>query len=193
VSTDASADVRVVGPDQRDANTGQTPGLRRFEAISSKLTNSQRMWMGYAVLEPGGKTGVHHHGDSETAIYLVTGLTVPPRRCWIPAPGPSRRLPSGQLPGAVLPFAGASAGLVTSAMPCQHQNAQRAGVTEVRPAPAAGSHLVLAVRSRRRLPAGARCRQGRPGRGDHRDERERRPMNDTATRICCTWLRQGFR
>jgi uncharacterized RmlC-like cupin family protein len=73
-------DVRVVGPDERSGNTGQTPGgLHRFEAVSNKLTGSQRMWMGYAVLDPGGKTGVHHHGESETAIYILSGTT----RWWV--------------------------------------------------------------------------------------------------------------
>ena len=66
-------DVRVIGPDQRDPGTAQTPGLQRFAAVSAGITGSQRMWMGYAVLEPGGKTGVHHHGESETAIYVVSG------------------------------------------------------------------------------------------------------------------------
>lgn len=72
-------DVRVVGPDERDTRTGQTPGLQRFEAISNRLTGSQDLWMGYAVLEPGGKTGVHHHGASETAIYILSGVT----RWWV--------------------------------------------------------------------------------------------------------------
>ncbi|MDP9434514.1 MAG: cupin domain-containing protein [Actinomycetota bacterium] len=72
-------DVRVVPPDQRDTKTGQTPGLQRFAAVSAGLTGAQRMWMGYAVLEPGGKTGVHHHGESETAIYIISGVT----RWWV--------------------------------------------------------------------------------------------------------------
>ena len=72
-------DVRVIGPEQRDTKTAQTPGLQRFAAVSQQLTGSQRMWMGYAVLEPGGKTGVHHHGESETAIYVVSGVT----RWWV--------------------------------------------------------------------------------------------------------------
>ena len=37
-------DVRVVSPDERDTRTGQTPGLQRFEALSNRLTGSQRMW-----------------------------------------------------------------------------------------------------------------------------------------------------
>jgi len=84
VSADESAasrplDVRVVPPDQRDTGTAQTPGLQRFEAVSARLTGSQAMWMGYAVLEPGGRTGVHHHGASETAIYVISGVT----RWWV--------------------------------------------------------------------------------------------------------------
>ena len=74
------AEVRVVGPDERDSGTAQTPGgLHRWEAVSAKLTQAQRMWMGYAVLDPGGKTGVHHHGESETAIYILSGVT----RWWV--------------------------------------------------------------------------------------------------------------
>ena len=72
-------DVRVVGPDERDSGTAQTPGLRRWSGVSSSLAGSERMWMGYAVLEPGGKTGVHHHGESETAIYILSGVT----RWWV--------------------------------------------------------------------------------------------------------------
>jgi uncharacterized RmlC-like cupin family protein len=45
---------------------------------------SQQMWMGFAVLEPGGKTGVHHHGKSETAIYNLSGVT----RWWTIGPHP---------------------------------------------------------------------------------------------------------
>jgi len=72
-------DVRIIGPDERDTRTGQTPGLQRFEALSARLTGSQRMWMGYAVLAPGGKTGVHHHGESETGISVLSGVT----RWWV--------------------------------------------------------------------------------------------------------------
>lgn len=71
--------VRVVGPDERDSGTAQTPGLQRWSGVSAALTGSSKMWMGYAVLEPGGKTGVHHHGESETAIYVVSGVT----RWWV--------------------------------------------------------------------------------------------------------------
>ena len=72
-------DVRVGDPDERDPGTAQRPGLQRFAAVSAGITGSKRMWMGHAVLEPGGKTGVHHHGESETAIYVISGVT----RWWV--------------------------------------------------------------------------------------------------------------
>ena len=77
---DGTLDVQIVGPDDRTTNTAQTAGgLHRFEAVSQRLAGSQRMWMGYAVLDPGGRTGVHHHGESETAIYVLSGVT----RWWV--------------------------------------------------------------------------------------------------------------
>ncbi|MGH3501040.1 MAG: cupin domain-containing protein [Nocardioidaceae bacterium] len=72
--SDRQPEVAVIRPDQRDTNTGQTPGLQRFEAISSRLVRSQKLWMGYTVLGAGGRTGVHHHGESETALYVVSGV-----------------------------------------------------------------------------------------------------------------------
>lgn len=75
-----SVGVRVVRPAERSGNTAQTPGgLHRWEAVSSTMSGAQRMWMGYAVLDPGGATGVHHHGESETAIYILSGRT----RWWV--------------------------------------------------------------------------------------------------------------
>lgn len=64
----------VIRPEERDTNTAQTAGLQRFEAVSSRLTGSQHLWMGYSVLPAGEKTGVHHHGDSETALYVLSGV-----------------------------------------------------------------------------------------------------------------------
>lgn len=53
--------------------------MQRFEAVSARLTGSQQIRMGYAVLEPGGKTGVHHHSESETGIHVLRGVT----RWWV--------------------------------------------------------------------------------------------------------------
>lgn len=55
-----SADERVNGP--------STPGMDRFTAVAS-----DRMWAGGARTEPGVVSAWHHHGDHESAIYVVSG------------------------------------------------------------------------------------------------------------------------
>ena len=57
-------------------DTGQTPGMRRGEAVSSTTVGSERVWMGQTSVGPGTASGNHHHGDSETAIYVVSGHPV---------------------------------------------------------------------------------------------------------------------
>jgi uncharacterized RmlC-like cupin family protein len=45
-----------------------TPGIVRETAIET-----DRMWAGYASTEAGMASGWHHHGEFETAIYVLTG------------------------------------------------------------------------------------------------------------------------
>ena len=58
------------------ADTGQTPGMSRREAVSSQTVGSERVWMGQTTVAPQTASGNHHHGDSETAIYVVSGHPV---------------------------------------------------------------------------------------------------------------------
>ena len=55
------------------ADTGQTPGMTRREAISGRTTGSEKVWMGQTHVAPGAKSGDHHHGEAETAIYVLSG------------------------------------------------------------------------------------------------------------------------
>jgi uncharacterized RmlC-like cupin family protein len=55
------------------SQTGQTAGMRRVEAISGKSVGSHRLWMGQTHVSPDTRSGNHHHGDSETGIYVVSG------------------------------------------------------------------------------------------------------------------------
>ena len=66
-------EVRVMRPEDFDANTAQTAGMRRFAAISSTLVGSQGIWAGYTVIEKNVTTGLHHHGNQETVIYVKSG------------------------------------------------------------------------------------------------------------------------
>jgi uncharacterized RmlC-like cupin family protein len=54
-------------------DTGQTPGMTRLEAISGRSAGSSKLWMGQTHVAPGVKSGDHHHGEAETAIYVVSG------------------------------------------------------------------------------------------------------------------------
>ena len=51
--------------DDLDEDTAQTPGMRRYEAISGKRTGSQKLWMGKNHVGPGLVSADHHHGESE--------------------------------------------------------------------------------------------------------------------------------
>jgi uncharacterized RmlC-like cupin family protein len=57
-------------------DTAQTPGMRRFAAISGAAVGSERLWMGRTHVDPRTSSGDHHHGESETAIYVVSGHPV---------------------------------------------------------------------------------------------------------------------
>lgn len=54
-------------------DTGQTPGMARWEAISGQSAGAEKIWMGQTHVAAGAKSGNHHHGEAETAIYVVSG------------------------------------------------------------------------------------------------------------------------
>jgi uncharacterized RmlC-like cupin family protein len=56
-----------------DSDTAQTPGMDRREAISQRRVGSAKLWMGQTHVAPAQHSGDHHHGESETAIYVVSG------------------------------------------------------------------------------------------------------------------------
>jgi uncharacterized RmlC-like cupin family protein len=56
-----------------DRDTAQTPGMDRLSAISRHRVGSQRLWMGQTHVGAGQRSGDHHHGEAETAIYVVSG------------------------------------------------------------------------------------------------------------------------
>src|SRR6476661_11048425 len=62
--------------DRLSDDTAQTPGMRRYEAISGKLTGSRKIWMGKNHVGPGLVSADHHHGEAETGIYVVSGHPV---------------------------------------------------------------------------------------------------------------------
>lgn len=55
------------------ADTAQSGGMQRFAAISGKTVGSEKLWMGQTHVQPGTRSSDHHHGEAETAIYVLSG------------------------------------------------------------------------------------------------------------------------
>jgi len=68
--------LRHIAADQLSGDTGQTSGMVRREAISSRTVGAERIWMGQTHVAAQTSSGDHHHGDSETAIHVVSGHPV---------------------------------------------------------------------------------------------------------------------
>jgi uncharacterized RmlC-like cupin family protein len=66
----------LIRPADLSGATAQTSGMLRSAAISGDLVGAQSLWMGRTVLPPGVSSGDHHHGESETAIYVAAGHPV---------------------------------------------------------------------------------------------------------------------
>jgi uncharacterized RmlC-like cupin family protein len=64
--------VRVT-PHQRRSGTGQTRDMERSIAISASATGSVRLYSSIVTTAPGRKTRIHHHGECETSIYILSG------------------------------------------------------------------------------------------------------------------------
>jgi uncharacterized RmlC-like cupin family protein len=68
--------LRHVRGSELSGNTNQTTGMTRFEAVSAKSVGSRKLWMGQTHVAPATNSGDHHHGEAETAIYVVSGHPV---------------------------------------------------------------------------------------------------------------------
>ena len=76
MSDDFHRRLHHVAPGALSADTVQTTGMRRVEAISGKTVGSSALWMGQTHVSPATSSDNHHHGESETAIYVVSGHPV---------------------------------------------------------------------------------------------------------------------
>ena len=55
--------------------------MERSIAISAPTVGSRQLYSSIVSTAPGDKTRVHHHGDCETSIYIVSGIA---RYTWGP-------------------------------------------------------------------------------------------------------------
>jgi uncharacterized RmlC-like cupin family protein len=72
--------VRVTPADRR-TTIGQHPGMERSIAISRPTVGSERLYSSIVSTAPGDRTRVHHHGDCETSIFILSGAA---RYTWGP-------------------------------------------------------------------------------------------------------------
>ena len=55
------------------SQTSQTPGMIRKPAIHKESTGASKIWFGTVTCAPNYKGPPHHHGEAETAAYVVSG------------------------------------------------------------------------------------------------------------------------
>ena len=67
------ARLRLIKPAGLSGDTAQTAGMARAAAISGAQVGARSLFMGRTVLPPGVSSGDHHHGESETGIFVVAG------------------------------------------------------------------------------------------------------------------------
>jgi uncharacterized RmlC-like cupin family protein len=70
-----------IGPADRQSTIGQHPGMERSIAISRPTVGSERLYSSIVSTAPGDRTRIHHHGDCETSIYILSGAA---RYTWGP-------------------------------------------------------------------------------------------------------------
>jgi len=65
--------ISVVRPAELSSETRQTPGSLRMSAIAAMHGIVSSIWAGIFVVEPLAKTGIHHHGEQDTVVYVLEG------------------------------------------------------------------------------------------------------------------------
>src|ERR1700677_1612640 len=58
------------------SDTAQSAGLRRFGALICRPVGAEKLWLVEIHASPEPVSANHHHGESETAIYVRSGNPV---------------------------------------------------------------------------------------------------------------------
>ena len=65
--------LRVGRGSELQPHTAQTTGMTRYPGAAASTVGSKNIWVGYVTMGPGYRSGAHHHGDCESAIYIISG------------------------------------------------------------------------------------------------------------------------
>jgi uncharacterized RmlC-like cupin family protein len=63
-----------ISPADRHTSIGQHPGMERSIAISAPTVGSRQLYSSIVSTAPADKTRIHHHGECETSIYILSGI-----------------------------------------------------------------------------------------------------------------------
>jgi uncharacterized RmlC-like cupin family protein len=69
----SNSTISVVHPAELSTETQQTSGSLRMSAIAATNGIVSSLWAGMFVVEPSAKTGIHHHGEQDTVVYVLEG------------------------------------------------------------------------------------------------------------------------
>jgi uncharacterized RmlC-like cupin family protein len=67
--------VKIARAVSLDAVMRGPSGTGRATAFDFAGAGSQQTWIGRVTLKPSAKTGAHHHGRHEVAVYVISGRT----------------------------------------------------------------------------------------------------------------------
>jgi uncharacterized RmlC-like cupin family protein len=62
-----------ITPSERTTSIGQNADMERSIAISAETVGSVGLYSSVVTTAPGARTRIHHHGECETAIWIVSG------------------------------------------------------------------------------------------------------------------------
>jgi uncharacterized RmlC-like cupin family protein len=71
-SAATSGTLRVIKSGDRCPDQASGAMLREA-AIADSTVGAQKIWLGYVELGPGLISAVHHHGEAESGIYIISG------------------------------------------------------------------------------------------------------------------------
>jgi uncharacterized RmlC-like cupin family protein len=62
-----------VRPQDRSTSVGQNNDMERSIAVSAEKVGSVGLYSSVVTTAPGGRTRIHHHGECETSIFILSG------------------------------------------------------------------------------------------------------------------------
>ena len=66
------SELRVIRPTERVPEPASGAMLREG-GIAQVNVGASKIWLGYVELAPGCTSAVHHHGEAESGIYIISG------------------------------------------------------------------------------------------------------------------------